>query len=112
MGFSFSATARCSLCGEYLSSSDEECDHKGQTPVENMFRHVSKDKVVSVEACPGFHWHALKEMVGDDWIGYQWLGPKGLVKSMVGQSCWETVDDVPHRAMSTAAPEEVEEYAD
>jgi hypothetical protein len=110
MGFSFSATARCELCGEYLSSSDEECDHKGQKPVENMFRHVSWDKTVSVEACPGFHWHALKDMEGDDWIGYKWLGPKSQVKSMLNGVMWDDIDDLPHIQMSTDAPKEVEDY--
>lgn len=110
MGFSFSATARCDLCGEYLSSSDEVCDHKGQKPTENMFRHITEDKVVSVEACPGWHWYALKDMVEDDWIAYEWLGPKSLVKNLVGSASWETVDDIPSRAMSFDAPKEVEEY--
>lgn len=114
MGFSFSATARCNLCGEYLSSSDEECDHKGQKPVENMFRRIGEGEpnVVSVRACPGFHWYALKDMVGEDWIAYQWLGPKGMVKNMVGMSSWETIDDIPYRSMSTDAPKEVEEYSE
>lgn len=114
MGFSFSATARCDLCGEYLSSSDEECDHKGQKPVENMFRRIGDGEphIVSVEACPGWHWYALKDMVEDDWIAYEWLGPKGLVKSMTGGPTWETIDDVPKRAMSLDAPSEVEDYGE
>lgn len=112
MGFSFSATARCDLCGEYLESSDANCDHKGQKPTEQVFRHLSKDKTVCVEACPGWHWQSLKNMEGDEWIAYKWLGPKSLVKSMVGTVTWDTIDDLPHMSMSTDAPSEVEEYGE
>ena len=114
MGFSFSATAQCDLCGEYLSSSDEECDHKGQTPVENMFRRMGsgEPQIVSVEACPGWHWFALKDMVDDEWIAYEWLGPKSLVKNMVDGIMWDNIEDIPRRAMATDAPSEVESYGE
>jgi hypothetical protein len=77
-----------------------------------MFRHLVEDNIVSVEACPGFHWYALKDMVGEEWIAYGWLGPKSSVKSMVGLVSWETIDDLPNMSMSLDAPNGVQEYGD
>ena len=112
MGFSFTATAQCDLCGEYLSSSDEECDHNGDEPVEYMFRRITGEKVVSVEACGGWHWYALKDMVGDDWIAYEWLGEKSHAKKMVKGVMWDDIHDIPHIQMSVDAPSGVKEHGD
>lgn len=112
MGFNFTATARCHLCGNYLGSSEEECDHDGQEPTENMFRSIGEiePEIVSVNACPGWHWQSLKKFVEEDWIAYQWLGPKTLVKNMVDGENYESVEQVPYRTMSHQAPESVESY--
>lgn len=109
MTFSFSATARCGKCGEYLSSSDEECDHDGQEVQQHVFRHITDDDVVAVEATARYKWHALKREWGEDWIAYEWLGPRESVQNMVTSSTWDGVKDIPKRAMSLDAPSEVAE---
>lgn len=111
MTFSFSATARCGKCGEYLSSSEEECDHDGAEVQQQMFRHIASDtdEVVAVEATIGYKWHALKRERGEDWIAYEWLGPRESVQNMVGTVTWDGIEDLPQRAMSLDAPAEVAE---
>lgn len=112
MGFSFSATAQCDLCGEYLSSSEEDCEHNGAEPIQSMFRRIGTSEAVTVRACPGWHWYKLKDVVGEDWIAYEWLGPKPSVQNMVGTVSFEELSDVPSQEISTNAPEGVEEYGD
>lgn len=109
MGFSFSATAQCDLCGEYLSASDEECDHGGKIVAEQMFRSMIEDTIISVKACRGWQWQSLEERVGDEWIGYVWLGSKDHVKNMTSGPVWNSVEEIPYRAMSTDAPDGVGE---
>lgn len=106
--FSFTATAECDLCGAYLSSSDEACDHDGQTVNTYIFREIGKgrDSMKGVEATAQHKWHALERKVGDDWKKYEWLGTRESVTTMLNGH-WETVEDLPHRAMSLDAPRDV-----
>lgn len=102
MGFSFTATAQCDLCGAYLSSSDEECDHEGENVTYQMFRRIGTDELLSVEASDSWKWQRLEEL-RDDWIAYQWLGSKERVKSFVSTPTWDGPEDVPHLEMSVDA---------
>lgn len=107
--FTFSATAECDVCGAYLSSSDEECDHNGETVDVRVFRrmHEGRDSLVGVETVPSRKWHELKDRVGDDWIAYQYLGTKDQVNKMLQSGMWDGVDDLPKVSMSLDAPKDV-----
>lgn len=113
MGFSFTATARCDKCGEYLSSSDEDCDHNGEPVNTKLFRRLAgeMDTVVEVDATVSWKWYALKEIVGDDWIAYQYIGQKEYVQGMLeDETLWEGVGDLPVISTSIDAPNDVEEH--
>jgi hypothetical protein len=113
MGFSFTATARCDKCGEYLSSSDEDCDHNGEPVNTHMFRRLSGEweTVVEVDTTPQWKWYALKETIGDDWIAYQYIGQMENVQNMLGEeTLWEGVDDLPAISTSVDSPDGVEEH--
>jgi hypothetical protein len=99
--FEFTATASCDYCGNLLSSSDEECDNCSSEEVEqHVFRKIRSDssEIVLVRATMSYKWDRLEEVV-DDWKSYEWLGPRGEVRSMVGRNPWPSVEDVPRRAM-------------
>lgn len=112
--FTFSATAECDLCGAYLSSSDEDCDHDGQPVDVHVFRRLSdgRESMIGVECAIRYKWYALEEKVGDDWIAYQWLGTRESVENMLSGNMWESIEDLPHRAMSLDAPNDVGESED
>lgn len=113
MGFNFTATARCDKCGEYLSSSDEDCDHNGSTPQTHLFRRLREGRgsVVEVEATAGWKWYALKKAVEDDWIAYQYIGEESAVEYTIQSDVMpDTVSELPAISMSLGAPEGVEEY--
>ncbi len=105
--FSFKATAECQLCGAFLSSSDEDCGHDGREVHSQVFRRIGggRDDIVGVKSTTPHKWHKLEEKVGDDWIAYQWLGPRESVNSML--HLWGDIEDIPHRAMSVDAPNDV-----
>lgn len=52
-------------------------------------------------------WYKLEEKIGDDWIAYQYLGPRDQVESMLTDIMWDDVSDLPMRAMATHAPDDV-----
>ncbi len=109
--FTFTSTAECDLCGAYLSSSDDECDHDGQPIETHVFRRLSegRDSMVGVECAIRHKWHALEEKVGEDWIAYQWLGTRESVENMLSGTMWDDIEDLPMRAMSLDAPEDLSE---
>lgn len=121
--FSFTATAQCELCGNYLESSDADCDHDGQKVQQQFFRRITsgnssegqsaseKPHTVAIEATNRWKWYALARELGDDWIAYEWLGPRSQVESMLKGSMWDDVDDLPNRTMSLDAPSDVSEEA-
>jgi len=111
MGFSFNATARCEQCGEYLSASDETCDHDGDEAYTFLFRRVAGDeRVVEISATHSWRWHRLKREVGDDWIAYQSLGRKDVVETLFEDGSISSYNDLPTTSMSLRAPADVREY--
>jgi hypothetical protein len=103
--FSFSATAECEYCGAYLESSSADCDHNGVPAKKHVFRQISatNSSITGVVATPKYKWQKLQEKVGDDWIEYEYLGPKHTVNSLLGTKGYTSVDDVPRISMSTDA---------
>lgn len=112
MGFSFTATAQCDYCGNLLGSSDEDCDHDGAPVKKHTFRRIAegRDSLTGVKSTQSFKWHKLKEEVGDSWIGYEYLGTKESVNTMLKELNYGSVDELPKVCMSLAAPAEVEEH--
>lgn len=100
--FSFSATAECDLCGAYLSSSDEECDHDGESVDTHVFRRFNggRESMQGVESTIGYKWDALEEKLGDEWKEYFWLGTREEVERMLKMPSWESVEDLPVRMAS------------
>lgn len=109
--FSFSATARCEACGAYLSASDEGCDHDGDPVRVRVFREISggRDDLVGVEATGWWMWHALNDKVGDEWIKYEYLGPREDVNLMLKCGYWDGVADLPKISMSADVPDDLED---
>lgn len=107
--FTFSATAECDVCGKYLSSSDEVCDHDGQEVDVRVFRRMNegRDSIVGVKTTPSRKWNELKEKVGEDWIAYQYLGTKDHVNGMLHSEMWGGIEDLPKLAMSLQAPKDL-----
>lgn len=104
--FTFSATTQCDLCGTYLSSSDETCDHNGKTISVHLFRRLreGRDSLIGVESAPSQKWNLLEEKVGDDWIAYQYIGTRSTVTSMLsGGHTWNTIEELPLIEMSIHA---------
>ena len=112
--FTFSSTAECDLCGAYLSSSDEECDHDGKTVSKHIFRrlHEGRDSITGVECTYSQKWYKLEEKVGDDWIAYQYIGTKEQVNRWLTHGQWGGIGDLPMISMSTSAPSDVGESDD
>lgn len=78
-----------------------------------MFRRITSEEdkpaVITVEATGNHKWYKLESEMSDDWIAYEWLGPRWSVQNMVGSQMFETIEDVPKRAMSFNAPDDVGE---
>lgn len=93
------------MCGAYLSSSDEDCDHDGQEVTKHLFREIAggRDSLVGVECCETLAWQKLQEGVGDDWIGYEYLGPKPWVNENLRAGTWDSIEDMPKRSMALAS---------
>lgn len=111
MGFSFTATAQCDKCGQLLGSSDEDCDHDGREVRTHVFRKMGegRESLVGVEATATYKWYRIAKEVGESWIGYEYLGTKGHVNSMIDSPVWESVESLPHITMSCDAPLDVNE---
>lgn len=111
--FSFSSTAQCDYCGNMLSASDEDCDECSPADrSQQMFRRITSDDdapdTIVVEATPKHKWYKLQAELGEDWIAYEWLGPRPSVQKMVGTYAWDTIHDIPKRQMSLDAPNDVD----
>ena len=65
--FSFTATAECERCGNYLSSSTEECDECSEQEMSRYhFEHISSDEIETVWSInPIRAWHDLLDNVED-----------------------------------------------
>lgn len=108
--FTFTSTAECESCGAYLSSSSDDCDHDGRTATERVFRRLreGRESLVAVTATKDYKWHKLAENV-DEWIAYQYIGTWGEVNTMLGQSCWQAIEELPTMETSLDAPSDVAE---
>jgi hypothetical protein len=108
--FTFTSTAECDECGAYLSSSDTECEHDGRTSTKRIFRrlHEGRDSLVCVTATKDYKWHKLADNM-DEWIAYQYLGTWDEINSMLTQSCWSSIADLPAAETSLNAPRDVAE---
>jgi hypothetical protein len=106
--FSFSATAECHVCGEYLSASDEECDHDGYDVQTFVFRRLNsgRESMVGVESVATRKWHDLEEKVDDDWLAYEYIGTREQVEKRLSKY-WDSVEDLPQISMSIHAPDDV-----
>jgi len=102
------------MCGAYLSSSDENCDHDGNPVSKHVFRRVARggESVTGVKCAPQYKWNKLHEKVGDEWIGYEYLGTKQHVNNMLDGIMWNSVKELPRISMSLHAPNEVGENND
>lgn len=111
--FSFTATAQCDVCGNYLDSSDADCDHDGAEVHQQFFRRIGEGQphTIAIEATTQWKWYALARELGEDWIAYEWLGPRSQVNAMLDGVAWDDVEDLPSRAMSLDAPRDVAEEA-
>jgi hypothetical protein len=112
--FTFTSTSECDVCGAYLSSSDEECDHDGYDVKTFTFRRLNegRESMTGVESVATRKWHDLEEKVGDDWIAYQYIGTREQVESMLSGTMWDDVSDLPMISMSTDAPKDVGEESE
>lgn len=86
--FSFTSTAQCDLCGNHLSSSDEDCDHDGERVETQVFRHFSTGKVITVRAVRSYRWEKLADKFSK-WIAFHYIGAESEVNS------WEDTDAAP-----------------
>jgi hypothetical protein len=111
MGFDISASAECDFCGNLLTSSDDDCGECVSADREqHLFRRLTSGDgpdTIAVESTVDYRWHKLQQEVGDDWIAYEWLGPRDSVQSMLGRQMWDTIQDIPCRQMSLDAPSDV-----
>lgn len=92
--FTFTSTAECELCGAHMSSSNAECDHGGNRVENHLFRRLNSTDTISVKSTGLYKWEKLSENV-DEWIAYQYLGPRESVESMLSSTLWSDVSDVP-----------------
>ena len=106
MTFTFTATAECDICGAYLSSSDEVCDHDGEDTDTYVFRRLGEgaSSIRTVEATPAWLWGALKAEVGDEWLLYAYLGSVQMVETF---KKYESLDDMKHLQLACDASERV-----
>lgn len=109
--FNFTATAECDYCGNLLSSSEESCGECSDDVNQHIFRRIgtsSKEpQTIMVEATMDYKWQKLKRELGEDWIAYEWLGPRPSVQTMVGTRMWDSIQDIPERQSSLDAPKDL-----
>lgn len=110
--FTFTSTAECSICGEYLSSSDEDCDHDGNQVDKHVFRRIGggRDDIIGVKSTVLHKWRRLYDKVGDDWIAYQYLGTREHVNLLLHDH--DNVSDIPMMMMAPDAPNDIGESKD
>jgi hypothetical protein len=101
--FTFTETAQCELCGNYLSESDDSCDHDGFAVNKHIFRTVGegRDSITGVKSTIRNKWNRLEEKVGDEWIEYEWIGTKEHTISLLKSSMWDSVKELPRKEMPT-----------
>ena len=100
MGFDFTATAQCKYCGNYLDSSDAECQHSGQSVRPHIFRRLKSDKLTVIRATPEYKWQKLANTKGEDWIAWVYIGTRSLVSKYLERY---SIEDIPQISMSLDA---------
>lgn len=65
--FTFTSTAQCDRCGNYLSSSDEDCDECNEADLSRYhFEHIAEDRIETTWSInPIRAWHDLRKKVDD-----------------------------------------------
>ena len=111
--FTITATAECDYCGNLLSSSDEECDacmpaNRKRQLFRRINAHSAEIETIVVDATFGHKWQKLADELGEDWIAYEYLGPKESVEHMLTSGMWNTLADIPRREMSANAPSDID----
>lgn len=100
MGFDFTATAQCNYCGNYLNSSDAECEHSGESVRPHIFRRLKSDKLTVIRATPQYKWQKLADTKGEDWIAWVYLGKRSIVSKYLER---RSIEDIPQISMSVDA---------
>ena len=98
--FTFTETTKCEHCGLQMGSSDQQCDHNGETVQTHVFRWLKSNDIVSIDATDSYKWHALRRE-NDDWIGYQWIGPRCFVEQEIERGWHEEYAEFSTLAVST-----------
>lgn len=98
MDFDLTATTECDFCGNYLSSSDEECgEHiEGDIGV-HFFRELNSDNLSAVRATREHCWQKLANNKGEGWIRWMYLGERELVSNFVKD---HEISEIPHKQMA------------
>lgn len=109
--FSFSSTAECGMCGNYLSASNESCDHGGKVVSVHVFRrlHGGRDSITGVKTTHVYKWQKLQEKLGEEWIAYQYIGTRESVHTMLRTGMWHSIEELPMQEMSLNAPKDLSE---
>lgn len=62
---------------------------------------ISTDSAaVVVDSTPEHKWQKLKDVVGDGWIAYEWLGPRESVRRLLLGQSYTTLDELPAQQTS------------
>jgi hypothetical protein len=92
MSFDLSATARCDLCGAALVDSDDDCDnHVAEDVGLHIFRRLTSPQTQAIRATRAHSWDKLRDLKGDDWIAWFYIGDRELVHSKLQSATIETV---------------------
>lgn len=108
--FNFTATAQCNYCGNLLESSDKTCGECDSDDIyQQMFRRISdgEPEIIAVESTHTYKWYKLKSEIGENWIEYEWVGPREDVLGLINSGVWNNITDVPMRQMPHDGPSEI-----
>lgn len=94
MSFDFTGTAQCSLCGAFLSDSTEECDDHDGVVAYRFFREMGTGTLRIVVATFDHKWQKLYNQLGEEWLGWVYVGTRVEVDQRLGNS-HESVEDLP-----------------
>jgi hypothetical protein len=106
--FSFKAP-ECEYCGKHLSSSNTMCKHDGKDVSKHVFRKIGqgRESMTGVKSTKDNKWKKLSEKV-DNWIAYEYLGPKSVVETNLSGCFWNSVEELPSVEVSARAPSDIE----
>jgi|APHM01.1.fsa_nt_gi hypothetical protein len=80
MGFDFTATARCEVCGNYMSSPDSCNEHSTDDVKKHVFRHMKNDtEMKKIHATPEYKWQRLYDLFPYTWMQFEYIGSQEIV---------------------------------